>query len=92
MAVLRWRQGNLRMGERRSISSTHVFWQEQDSIPGWWYIATRHAYGEAGADARQPDWDGPPPKNYQRHDAEKLRAHLELWEPESRVVMHMEGV
>ena len=25
------------------------------------------------------------------HDAEKLQAHLELWEPEARVVMHVEG-
>lgn len=79
------------MGERKSISSTHVFWKEPDGAPGWWHIETRNAYGEAVADSRQPDWDGPPPKHYQRHDAEKLRAHLELWEPEARVVLHMEG-
>ena len=68
----------------------HVFWKEQDGASRGWYIETRNAYGEAGADSRQPDWDGPPPKNYQKHDAEKLRAHLKLWEPEARVVMHVE--
>ena len=80
------------MGERRSISSTHVFWKEPDGAPGRWYIETRNAYGESVGDSWQPDWDGPPPKHYQRHDAETLRAHLELWEPEARVVMHVEGV
>ena len=79
------------MGERRSISSMHVFWQEQAGAHGWWYPETRNAYGETVADSRQPDWDGPPSKNYQRHDAEKLCAHLQLWEPEARVVMHVEG-
>jgi len=78
------------MGERSSISSMHVFWKEQDGAPGGWYIETYNAYGEAVADSRQPDWDGPPLKHYQRHDVETLRAHLELWEPEARAVMHVE--
>lgn len=55
------------------------------------YIETRNAYGEAVDDSRHPGWDGPPPKHYQKHDAEKLRAHLQLWEPEARVVMHLDG-
>ena len=79
------------MGERRSISSMHVFWQEQEGTPGGWYIETRTFYGEAVANSRRPDWDGPPPQNYQKHDAEKLRAHLELWEPEAWVEMHLEA-
>ena len=78
------------MGERRSISSMHVFWKEQAGTAGWWYIETRNYYGEAVADSRRPDWDGPPPRNYQRHDAETLCAHLQLWEPEAEVVMHLE--
>ena len=79
------------MGERRSISSMHVFWKEQEDGQEGWYIETRNAYGEAVDDSRHPGWDGPPPKNYQKHDAEKLRAHLQLWEPEARVIMHAEG-
>jgi hypothetical protein len=69
----------------------HVFWKEQSGTPGGWYIETRNAYGEAVADSRQADWDGPPAKNYQKHDADKLRQHLELWEPEARVVMHLDA-
>lgn len=80
------------MAERRSISSMHVFWREQEGRPGGWYIETRNAYGEAVADSRQPDWDGPPPTNYQRQDTAKLEAHLQLWEPEARVVMHGDGL
>ncbi len=77
------------MAERKSISTVHVFWKEQAGAPGGWYIETRNAYNEAVGDARQPDWDGSPPQHYQKHDAEKLCAHLQLWEPEARVVMHL---
>ncbi|MGE3540260.1 MAG: hypothetical protein AB7N91_22825 [Candidatus Tectimicrobiota bacterium] len=76
------------MAERRSISSIHAFWKEQEGGGGW-YIETRNAYRELVYDSRQAGWDGPPPKNYQQHDAAKLEAHLQLWEPEARVVMHI---
>lgn len=79
------------MAERRSISTMHVFWWAQEGSAGGWYIETRNAYNEAVADSRQPDWDGPPARQYQRQDAAKLEAHLQLWEPEARVVMHVEG-
>src|ERR1044071_1775777 len=78
-----WRE-SARMAERKSISTMHVFWREHEATPGGWYIETRNAYNEAVGDSRQPDWDGPPPQHYQRHDTEKLRAHLQLWEPEAR--------
>jgi hypothetical protein len=77
------------MAERKSISTMHVFWKEQEGAPGRWYIETRNAYNEAVGDSRQPDWDGPPPQHYQKHDAETLCAHLQLWESEARVVMHL---
>jgi uncharacterized protein YbdZ (MbtH family) len=77
------------MAERKSISTVHVFWKEQGGTPGGWYIETRNAYSEAVGDSQQPDWDGPPPKHYQKHEAEKLCAHLQLWEPEARVIMHL---
>jgi hypothetical protein len=77
------------MAERRSISTVHVFWQEQAGAPGEWYIETRNAYSEAVSHSRQPGWDGPPPQNYQKHDAETLREHLQSWEPEACVVMHL---
>ena len=77
------------MAERKSISTVHVFWQEQEGAPGGWYIETRNAYGEAVNHSWQPAWDGPPPQNYQKHDAETLQAHLQSWEPEAWVVMHL---
>ncbi|MBM3224202.1 MAG: hypothetical protein FJZ47_10410 [Candidatus Tectomicrobia bacterium] len=80
------------MGERRSFSSMHVFWRDIEGIAGGWYIETRNAYNEEVDNSRHPAWDGPPPKNYQRQDAETLRAHLQLWEPEARVVMHVDAM
>lgn len=77
------------MAERKSISTVHVFWQEQGDAPDGWYIETRDADSFAVSDSRRPDWDGPPPKHYHKHDAEKLCAHLQLWEPEARVIMHL---
>ena len=49
------------MGERRSISSMHVFWKEQDGTPGGWYIETRNFYGEAVADSRRISLNHPHP-------------------------------
>ena len=51
------------MAERKSIGTVHVFRKEQEDAPGGWYLETRHAYSEAVGDSRQPDWDGPPPRN-----------------------------
>jgi hypothetical protein len=79
------------MAERKSLSTMHVFWKEQAGSPGGWYIETRNAYNEAVGDSRQPDWDGPRPQHYQKHDAETLRDHLHDWEPEADVVMHLEA-
>lgn len=78
------------MAERRSISSIHAYWKLIATTPETlgWYIETRNADGDVVYDSRQQDWDGPPPARYRQHDAPTLEAHLQMWEPEARVVMY----
>ncbi len=80
-------------GERRSISTIHAYWEAPDSTrpEGFWVIETHHADGDMVQTSRQAGWDGPAPQRYQQYDADTLRAALQAWEPEARVMMHAEG-
>lgn len=80
-------------GERRSISTIHAYWETPGAAhpEGYWCIETHHADGDVVQDSRQAGWDGPAPQRYQQQDADQLRAALQAWEPEARVMMHEAG-
>ena len=78
--------------ERQSISSMHVFWESgrPPQIAAGWYIETRNASNETIADSRHAGWNGPAPGRYRATDVEQLRTDLQAWEPEARVIMHLD--